>query len=104
MATRKPANRLTLTISDDLKHALARLNSAAGVAAATFVGEIVEAQTQMILELADAVEKSKSDPILANEMFQRVMLQSVHQGTSASLEIMEAGDKLRTYNRKDDRS
>jgi predicted DNA-binding protein len=103
MTTRKPANRLTLTISDELKQALADLNQATGVAAATFVAEIVEGQTQMISELAEAASKAKTDPLRTNEIFHRVLLQAVQQGAAAGIEIIEEGAKLRTYNRKDDR-
>ena len=35
-------HRLTLSISPELKHALDELNDATGVAAASFVGEIIE--------------------------------------------------------------
>lgn len=104
MTTRKPANRLTLTISDELKKALADLNQATGVAAATFVGEIIEGQTKMISELAEAAMKAKTDPVRANEIMHRVLLQAVQQGAATGIELLDETTKLRTYNRKEDRT
>lgn len=103
MTTRKPANRLTLTISDELKQALADLNQATGVAAATFVSEIIEAQLPTISQLAEAAMKAKTDPVGSNEIMQRVLLQAVHAGSSTNLEIHDEGVRLRTYHRKGDR-
>ena len=51
---RKPQNRMALTISDELKAALNELNDATGVAAASFVTEIMEGNIPMILGIAQA--------------------------------------------------
>ena len=55
-------HRLTLSISPELKHALDELNAATGVAAASFVGEIIEGNIPMILALAEAARKAKAEP------------------------------------------
>lgn len=102
MTTRKPANRLTLTISDELKKALADLKQATGIAGATFVAEIIEGQTQMIANLAEAANQAKNDPIRTHETIQRVMLQALQDVASAGIENLDESVKLRTYNRKDD--
>jgi len=104
MTTRKPVNRLTLTISDELKQALADLNQATGVAAATFVAEIIEGQTKMISDLAEAAVLAKTDPVRSREIQHRVLFQAVQEGAATGMEIFDEATKLRTYTRKDDRS
>ena len=47
-------HRLTLSISPELKSALDELNEATGVAAASFVGEIIEGNIPKILGIANA--------------------------------------------------
>lgn len=59
---RKRLNRLTLTISDELKAALAELNEATGVAAASFVGEIIESNIPMIRGIAELHARPKRNP------------------------------------------
>lgn len=98
---RKRLNRLTLTISDELKAALADLNDATGVAAASFVGEIIEGNITMIQGIANAARMAKQEPARALEIMQRSMLEALHGATDAQLELMDAQTKLRTFTRKE---
>ena len=102
MAPRKPTNRLTLTISNELKAALADLNEATGVAAASFVGEIIESNIPMICGIAEAARKAKKEPARALEIMQRAMLEALHGVSEVQLELMDEQAKLRTFTRKDD--
>lgn len=99
---RKRLNRLTLTISDDLKAALADLNEATGVAAASFVGEIIEANIPMILGIANAARLAKAEPGRALEIMQRSMLEAVHGANLAQMDLIDEQTKLRTFIRKDE--
>ncbi|MNV56839.1 hypothetical protein D3C71_1491420 [compost metagenome] len=99
--TPKRLNRLTLTISDELKAALADLNDATGVAAASFVGEIIEGNIAMIRGIAEAARKAKTEPSRALEIMQRSMLEAIHGVSSVQLELMNEQTKLRTFQRKD---
>ncbi|MBV5633328.1 hypothetical protein KUU61_32405 [Pseudomonas aeruginosa] len=99
--TKKRLNRLTLTISDELKAALADLNDATGVAAASFVAEIIEENIQMIRGIAEAARKAKEEPGRALELMQRAMLEALHGVSEVQLELMDEQAKLRTYNRKE---
>lgn len=103
MAPRKPTNRLTLTISNELKAALADLNDATGVAAASFVGEIIEGNITMIQGIAEAARKAKEEPARALELMQRAMLEALHGVSEVQLELMDAQTKLRTFTRKEDK-
>ena len=96
---RKRLNRLTLTISDELKAALAELNEATGVAAASFVGEIIESNIPMIRGIAEAARKAKEEPARALELMQRAMLEALHGVSEVQLELMDEQAKLRTFQR-----
>ena len=98
---RKRLNRLTLTISDELKAALAELNDATGVAAASFVGEIIESNIPMIRGIAEAARKAKEEPARALELMQRAMLEALHGVSEVQLELMDEQAKLRTFQRKE---
>ena len=100
MTTPKRLNRLTLTISDELKAALAELNAATGVAAASFVGEIIEENIPMIRGIAEAARKAKEEPGRALELMQRAMLEALHGVTEVQLELMDDQAKLRTYRKE----
>ena len=95
-------HRLTLSITPELKHALDELNEATGVAAASFVGEIIESNTPMILGIAEAARKAKEEPARALELMQRAMLEALHGVSEVQLELMDAQTKLRTFTRKED--
>jgi predicted DNA-binding protein len=94
-------HRLTLSISPELKHALDELNDATGVAAASFVGEIIEGNIAMIQGIADAARKAKEEPARALELMQRAMLEALHGVSEVQLELMDKQAKLRTFQRKD---
>lgn len=94
-------HRLTLSISPELKHALDELNEATGVAAASFVGEIIEGNIPMILGIAEAARKAKEEPARALELMQRSMLQALHGVSEVQLELMDEQAKLRTFQRKE---
>lgn len=98
---RKRLNRLTLTISDELKAALAELNEATGVAAASFVGEIIEGNIAMILGIAEAARKAKAEPARALEIMQRSMFEALHDISETQMELMDEQTKLRTFTRKE---
>ena len=98
---RKRLNRLTLTISDELKAALAELNEATGVAAASFVAEIIESNIPTIRGIADAARKAKEEPARALELMQRAMLEALHGVSEVQLEFMDEQAKLRTFQRKE---
>ena len=92
-----------MTISNELKAALADLNDATGVAAASFVGEIIEGNIAMIQGIADAARKAKEEPARALELMQRAMLEALHGVSEVQLELMDAQTKLRTFTRKEDK-
>ncbi len=98
---RKRLNRLTLTISDELKAALADLNEATGVAAASFVGEIIEGNITMIQGIANAARMAKQEPARALELMQKAILESTQGVNEVQLELMDAQTKLRTFTRKE---
>ena len=100
---RKRLNRLTLTISDELKAALADLNEATGVAAASFVGEIIEGNITMIQGIANAARMAKQEPARALELMQKAILESTQGVNEVQLELMDAQTKLRTFTRKEDK-
>ena len=95
-------HRLTLSITPELKHALDELNEATGVAAASFVGEIIESNIPMIRGIAEAARKAKEEPARALELMQRAMLEALHGVSELQLELMDAQTKLRTFTRKED--
>lgn len=95
-------HRLTLSITPELKKALDELNEATGVAAASFVGEIIESNVPMILGIAEAARKAKDEPARALELMQRAMLQALHGVSEVQLELMDEQSKLRTFTRKED--
>lgn len=101
MAPRKPTNRLTLTISNELKAALADLNDATGVAAASFVGEIIEGNITMIQGIANAARMAKQEPARALELMQKAILESTQGVNEVQLELMDVQTKLRTFTRKE---
>lgn len=94
-------HRLTLSISPELKHALEELNEATGVAAASFVGEIIEVNIPMILGIAEAARRAKDEPGRALEIMQRAMVEALHGVTETQLELMDEQSKLRTFQRKE---
>lgn len=94
-------HRLTLSISPELKNALDELNEATGVAAASFVGEIIEGNITMIRGIAEAARKAKEEPGRALELMQRAMLEALHGVSEVQLELMDKQAKLRTFQRKD---
>lgn len=98
---RKPQNRMALTISDELKAALNELNEATGVAAASFVAEIMEGNIPMILGIAQAARLAKAEPGRALEIMQRSMLEAVHGANEAQIELLDEQTKLRTFQRKE---
>lgn len=93
-------HRLTLSISPELKHALDELNEATGVAAASFVGEIIEGNIPMILGIAEAAKRAKEEPGRSLEIMQRAMVEALHGVTETQLELMDEQTKLRTFQRK----
>lgn len=95
-------HRLTLSITPELKHALDELNEATGVAAASFVGEIIESNIPMILGIAEAARKAKDEPARALELMQRAMLEALHGVSETQLDLMDQQAKLRTFTRKDE--
>ncbi len=94
-------HRLTLSISPELKHALDELNEATGVAAASFVGEIIEGNIPTIRGIADAAKRAKEEPGRALEIMQRAMVEALHGVTETQLELMDEQTKLRTFQRKE---
>lgn len=96
-------HRLTLSITPELKAALDDLNDATGVAAASFVGEIIEGNIDMIRGIADAARKAKEEPGRALEIIQRAMLEALHGMSEVQLELMDKQTKLRTFTRKEEK-
>lgn len=94
-------HRLTLSISPELKHALDELNEATGVAAASFVGEIIEGNIPMILGIANAARMAKAEPARALEIMQRSMFEALHDISGTQMDLMDEQTKLRTFQRKD---
>ena len=94
-------HRLSLSISPELKHALDELNAATGVAASSFVGEIIESNIPMILGIAEAARKAKEEPARALELMQRAMMEALHGVSEVQLELMDEHAKLRTFQRKE---
>lgn len=94
-------HRLTLSISPELKQALDELNEATGVAAASFVGEIIEGNIAMIIGIANAARMAKAEPARALEIMQRSMFEALHDVSATQLELMDEQTKLRTFQRKD---
>lgn len=94
-------HRLTLSISPELKHALDDLNDATGVAAASFVAEIIEQNIPMIRGIAEAARKAKEEPGRALELMQRAMFEALHQVSEVQLDMMDEQTKLRTFQRKE---
>jgi predicted DNA-binding protein len=95
--------RLTLSITPELKHALDELNDATGVAAASFVNEIMEGNIPMILGIADAARRAKTDPARALELMQRALLEASGMAHTTQIEMLDAQAKLRTFNRKEEK-
>lgn len=95
-------HRLTLSITPELKKALDDLNEATGVAAASFVGEIIESNIPMIRGIAEAARKAKEEPARVLELMQRAMLEALHGVSEVQLELMDEQAKLRTFTRKED--
>ena len=95
-------HRLTLSISPELKSALDELNEATGVAAASFVGEIIEGNIPMILGIANAARLAKAEPARALEIMQRSMLEAVQGANLAQMDLIDEQTKLRTFIRKDE--
>jgi len=94
-------HRLTLSISPELKHALDELNDATGVAAASFVGGILEGQAQTFLGIAQAIRKANAEPARKLEIIQAALSQGIETVNEIQLDFLDAQSKLRTYNRKD---
>lgn len=94
-------HRLSLSISPELKHALDELNAATGVAAASFVGEIIEGNIPMILALAEAARKAKAEPAKALELMQRYLIEAAQEVDQTQLELAEQQSKLRPFTKKD---
>lgn len=95
-------HRLTLSISPELKHALDELNDATGVAAASFVGEIIEGNIPMILGIAEAARKAKVEPAKALELMQRYLIQAADEVDQTKLDLADQQTKLRAFTRKDE--
>ena len=99
--TAKRQNRLTLTISDELKSALQELHEASGVAVSSFIGGIVEGQISTFLALAEAMRKAKAEPTRRLEIIQAALEQGIDTVNEIQLDLLDTKTKLRTYNRKD---
>ncbi len=100
MPEKKRPNRIALTVSDELKAALARLNEATGVAAASFVTEILESSIPMINGISEAAEAAKAEPARALRIMQKSMFEALHDISETQMELMDAEGKLRTYQEK----
>lgn len=93
-------HRLSLSISSELKHALAELNAATGVAAASFVTEIIEENIPVILAIAEAAKKAKAEPAKALELMQRYLIEASQGADQTQLESVEQQLKLRPFVKK----
>lgn len=94
--------RLTLSITPELHNALQELNEATGVAAASFVGELIESNIPMILRIAEAARAAKAEPARALELMQRAMLEAVHGVNEVQIDLLDKQAKLRPYTPKED--
>ena len=99
---RKRQNRIALTVSDELKAALTRLNDATGVAAASFITEIIESSIPMINGISEAAEAAKAEPAKALRIMQKSMFEALHDISETQMELMDEENKLRTFQRKED--
>lgn len=89
--------RFTLSISPELKHALDELNAATGVAAASFVGQIIENSIPVFLALAEAARKANEEPAKALQIMHKSMLEAIHGANETQMELMEEQLKLRPF-------
>jgi len=93
--------RLTLSITPELKHALDELNAATGVAGASFVVEIIERNIPMILGIAEAARNAQAEPAKALALMQGFLTQASDEADQTKLDLTEQQTKLRTFTRKD---
>lgn len=100
--TKKRQNRIALTVSDELRAALNRLNDATGVAASSFITEIIESSIPMINGISEAAEAAKAEPAKALRIMQKSMFEALHDISETQMELMDEENKLRTFQRKED--
>ncbi|MBW5466248.1 hypothetical protein GOY11_35310, partial [Pseudomonas aeruginosa] len=69
--------------------ALAELNDATGVAASSFVADVIDGIIPMIRSIADAASNATEEPFRALELMQRAMLEALHGVSQVQLELMD---------------
>lgn len=97
---RAKANRIAVTVSDDLKQALDELQNVTGVAAASFVGEIMENSIPMIRGITESVVAAKSSTSEALSLLDQNLTRAF-QELHTTRKLVRHKVKLRTFTRED---
>ena len=92
-------NRVCITASDELKQALDSLQLATGVAASSFVGEIMENSIPMIRGITESVNAAKSGTYEALSLLDQSLSQAF-KDLEKTQKLVNRKMKLRPFNRE----
>ena len=87
--------RMMLTIPPELAKAFDEFRDATGTAPASFVTHLLMESIPMIRSITEASRAAARDQQEALGILQSALGTALHQGTSAQLEMLEAGTALR---------
>mgnify|MGYP003381392918 CR=1 FL=1 len=98
--TKSKPNRITLTVSAELKQALDDLQNVSGVAASSFVGEIMENSIPMIRGITASISAANTDTAESLLLLDQ-SLTKAFQELKETQKIVRHKRKLRSFARED---
>lgn len=96
--TKSKANRIAVTVSPELKQALDELQNASGVAASSFVGEIMENAIPMIRGITASINAASSGTAESLLLLDQSLKQAFHE-LSETRKVVRQKRKLRSFAR-----
>ena len=86
---KKPYKRLTVPMSENGYKAIEKFAEASGSSLGSAVMEWLEESHPMILKLAQVIELSKTDPVMAHKLMQKMTLETQKQMAEEQLDMLE---------------
>lgn len=93
MPTKRP--RISLTITDEIAHALDEFREATGTSPASFITGLLLEALPMIRSVSRAAELAKKDKAEAYGVLSSTLAEALHDGAGLQMEILEEGHKVR---------
>lgn len=93
MPTKRP--RISLTITDDIAHALEEFREATGTSPASFITGLLIEALPMIRSVTKAAQVAKKDKAEAFGVLSSTLAEALHDASGLQMEILEEGHKVR---------